>query len=184
MGLDALRDALPAWARDIRLNIETIARSQVLGEERLWSTMLAAAVAARNPYVVREVEEEAQPHLSREMLEAVYSASSVMAMNTVYYRARHLLAQAGIKAYEERTPRLRMQALKPGGSIPQADVELWCLACSAVNGCASCLAGHEQSLSASGVGEEEVHEALRIAAVVNAAAAVLDVVHLPEPVRT
>ena len=184
MGLKALAETLPLWARDIRVNVENLTGSpSALDEARRFSTLLAAAAAARNPIVVREVEEEARLHLSSRVLEAVYGTASVMGMNNVYYRAKHLLAQAGVTEYEGMSPRLRMQALRASGDVARADIELWALAASAVNGCGSCLAGHERSLRQEGVSEEAVHEALRVAAVINAAAAVLDAVDAAGPAR-
>ena len=44
----------------------------------------------------------------------------------------------------------------------------------AITGCGVCLESHEKTLIGTGIGREAVHEALRIAAVVHAAAVTLD----------
>lgn len=46
--------------------------------------------------------------------------------------------------------------------------ELASLAVSAVNGCATCVGLHEQSLLAEGISEDQVFDAVRLAAVVTA----------------
>ena len=58
--------------------------------------------------------------------------------------------------------------------VDKADFEFWCLAVSAVNGCAQCLASHEQVLRDAGVSREQVHEGLRTASVLHAVAVTLE----------
>ena len=48
--------------------------------------------------------------------------------------------------------------------------ELMCLAVSAINGCEACVRSHEAAVVGAGLGEDAVHEAVRIAAVLHAAA--------------
>jgi alkyl hydroperoxide reductase subunit D len=57
------------------------------------------------------------------------------------------------------------------------DFELLCLAVSAVNGCQACVQSHEASLLHLGATEAQVHDAVRIAAVVHAAGVALDLEH-------
>jgi alkyl hydroperoxide reductase subunit D len=170
VGLDAVKDALPGYARDTRLNLGSVVANSPLPAGQAWGTALACAVAARNPVVLREVHAEAVDRLKPDVVEAAKAAASVMAMNNVYYRAKHLI---GDPRYADLPARLRMQVIGNPG-VPKADFELWCLAVSAVNGCGTCLESHEKALRAAGVGPEAVHEALRIAAVVQAAAVTLE----------
>ncbi|NUP03663.1 MAG: alkyl hydroperoxide reductase, partial [Nonomuraea sp.] len=58
--------------------------------------------------------------------------------------------------------------------VDKTDFELWCLAVSAINGCGRCLESHEQVLRGAGLPREQVQEALRVAAVINATAATLE----------
>jgi alkyl hydroperoxide reductase subunit D len=93
-----------------------------------------------------------------------------MAMNNVYYRFRHLV---GKPSYGEKPARLRMNRLvKPAGS--KTDFELYCLAVSAINGCGTCMESHEKVVTAAGLSEDQVHDAVRIAATINAAAVALE----------
>ena len=96
-----------------------------------------------------------------------------MAMNNVYYRAKHLLADMGVTSYADVPPRLRMQIIGSHGGVAKEDFELWCFTVSAVNGCASCLVSHEQELRKANMSTEQIHEALRVASVVKAACATL-----------
>ncbi|TNY38742.1 carboxymuconolactone decarboxylase family protein [Thermomonospora catenispora] len=170
MSVDALKNALPAYAKDTKLNLGSVITTSQLTEQQLWGTVLACALATRSSQVIRELSEEAADYLSAEAFEAAKAAASIMAMNNVYYRATHLI---GDESYSTLPARLRMTVIgKPG--VEKADFELWCLAVSAVNGCGRCLESHEKTLRQEGLSREQIQEALRIAAVINAAAATLD----------
>jgi len=56
----------------------------------------------------------------------------------------------------------------------KADFELFCLAVSAINGCEACIRSHEAVVLQGGLSEEQVHDAIRIAAVVNAASVAIE----------
>jgi len=170
VSVDALKSALPDYAKDTKLNLGSVTTTSQLTEQQLWGTVLATALACRNELVIRELAEEAADNLSAEAFTAAKSAASIMAMNNVYYRATHLI---GDETYATLPARLRMSVIgKPG--VDKVDFELWCLAVSAINGCGRCLESHEKVLRESGMSRELVQEALRIAAVVHAAAATLE----------
>ncbi|GAA4236889.1 hypothetical protein GCM10022254_47570 [Actinomadura meridiana] len=98
MGVDALKSALPGYAKDTKLNLGSVTSTSQLGEQRLWGTVLACALATRSTIVIRELAEEAVEHLSAEAFEAAKGAASVMAMNNVYYRAEALRVAAVVNA--------------------------------------------------------------------------------------
>lgn len=166
MSLDALKQAMPDYAKDTKLNLGSVIGTSTLPKQQLWGTVLAVAIASRNSVVLRELDADAREHLTAEAHTAAKAAASIMAMNNIYYRGKHLL---GDPEYANLPARLRMQVIgKPG--VDKADFELWCLAVSAITGCGVCVESHEKVLRSSGVPRETVHEALRIASVVHAAA--------------
>ncbi|WP_242903032.1 carboxymuconolactone decarboxylase family protein [Actinomadura terrae] len=170
MSVDALKSALPGYAKDTKLNLGSLTSTSQLTDQQLWGTVLACAFATRSPVVLRELAEDAADHLSAEAFEAAKGAASIMAMNNVYYRATHLI---GDDTYATLPAKLRMSIIgRPG--VEKLDFELWCLAVSAINGCGRCLESHEKVLRDGGLSRELIQEALRLAAVVNATAATLD----------
>ena len=170
MTIETLRDALPDYAKDLKLNLSALLNDQTLTDQQRWGTLLASALASRNATVTVAVTEEAARHLAPEALAAAKTAASLMAMNNIYYRFTHLVSDAD---YATMPARLRMNALANPGA-PKADFELWSLAVSAVNGCGKCMDAHEQALRRAGVSREAVQQAVRIAAVIHAVAATLD----------
>lgn len=170
MSVQELKDRLPAYAKDIKLNLSNIATSTALNEGQLWGTLLASALAARNAEVTAAVAADAAQHLSPQAQDAAKAAAAVMAMNNVYYRSIHLLEDSELS----RMPaRLRMNVIANPG-VDKLDFELWSLAVSAINGCGMCLVAHAREVAAKGATREAVQEVLRVAAVIHAVAAVLD----------
>ena len=170
MKLDDLLERIPTYAKDLRLNITAVLRQTDMNAQQLWGTAVASALASRNPELTRTILAEAAPHLTPEALEAAKSASAIMGMNNIYYRFQHL---SGNEKYKTMPARLRMNVIRSHG-VPQADFELWCIAVSAINGCATCVAAHERVVLEKGVTEEAILSAIRIASVIHGLAAVLD----------
>ena len=171
--MDALRDRIPDYAKDLRLNISTVLTPQGapgLSEPQLWMTALASAIAARNGELVRTVEATAAQKLEPAQVEAARAAAAIMGMNNIYYRFLHLVED---DEYAKLPAKLRMNVLGSPG-IAKADFELVSLAVSAVNGCGKCVASHERKLREHQVGREAVQSAVRIASVIHAVAGVLD----------
>lgn len=170
MTLDALRETLPAYAKDLSLNLSSLANETTLSDQQKWGAFVAAAYAVGTPQVVRAAEAGArQAGLSGEAVTAAKAAAAIMGMNNVYYRALHLISNP---EYKTLPARLRMNVLANPG-VEKADFELWSLAVSAINGCGMCLDSHEAELKTHGVTAQQVQAALRIAAAVNAVSRVL-----------
>jgi alkyl hydroperoxide reductase subunit D len=170
MSIDALKDRLPDYAKDIRLNLSSLAVEPLLSEQQRAGTFIASALASRNAEVIEGVTRAFAPALSAEALAAARAAAAVMAMNNIYYRFTHLVASPDYRALPAR---LRMNVIaRPG--VEKADFELWSLAVSAINGCGMCIEAHERALREQGMSAEQIQAAVRIAATVHAAAAVLD----------
>jgi alkyl hydroperoxide reductase subunit D len=169
MSIDTLKAMIPDYAKDIRLNLSSLATEQSLTAQQLAGTFIASALASRNAVLSANILAEFGPRLSKEALEAAKAAAAIMAMNNVYYRFTHLVGGD----YPNMPARLRMNVMaRPG--VEKLDFELWSLAVSAINGCGMCMESHEKVVRQGGLGQEQVQAAVRIAAVVHAVAAVLD----------
>ena len=171
--LDAIRDALPDYARDLRLNLGSVLATSGapgLTERQIWAVACAAAIASRHVPLARDIEALATAHLGPEELNAARAAAAIMGMNNIYYRFVHLVGDA---EYGTLRANLRMNAMaNPGGD--KIDFELASLAVSAVNGCGMCLESHEKTLRKHGLSAQPIQSAARIAAVIHAAAVALE----------
>jgi alkyl hydroperoxide reductase subunit D len=165
MSVENLKDALPEYAKDLKLNLGSITRSMVLDEEQLWGTLLASAAATRNTQVLAEIGAEAANYLSAEAYQAALGAASIMGMNNVFYRGRGFLEGQ----YDDLRPGLRMNIIANPG-VEKANFELWSFAVSSINGCSHCVVAHEHTLREAGISRDSVLEALKAAAIISGVA--------------
>ena len=169
MSLDIIHDALPDYARDLKLNLATVltpAGAPDLSERQIWAVALACAAASRNRAFTQEIEALALAHLDQAHVQAAHAAAAIMGMNNVYYRFLHLVED---EEYRQLPARLRMNVIGNPG-ISKLDFELLSLAVSVINGCGTCVVAHERQLRQHGTSREAVQSAVRIAATVHAVA--------------
>jgi alkyl hydroperoxide reductase subunit D len=167
--LDALRDTLADEFKDTRLNLGSVLSGELLQPGQALGVALAAARFLRCRPLADALAADLRGALgdaAAPVISDAVAAAGLMAMNTVYYRFRHML---GKESYEARSPRLRMSRMaQPATS--KLDFELMSLGCAALAGCEVCIKNHEASLLHLGASEDACHDAVRIAAVMSAAA--------------
>ncbi len=169
--LEEIRTALAEPARDTKLNLQTVLGQSSLTPAQLWGTAVASAIASRNPELRDAVIAAARAQVEEPVVDDAMAAASLMAMNNIYYRFRHVV---GKESYSTKPARLRMQRIaKP--ATTKADSELFCLAVSAINGCEACVRSHEAVVIEGGTTEDQVHDAVRVAATIHAAAVSMEI---------
>jgi lipoyl-dependent peroxiredoxin subunit D len=168
--MEELRAGIPDAARDIKLNLQSVLQQSSLTPAQRWGVAIASAVATHNVRLRDALLADARQEVGPEVIDDALASAALMAMNNVYYRFRHMIAK---ESYERMPARLRMQRIaRPASNKP--DFELFCLAVSAINGCEMCIRSHEQTVLQGGLTEEQVHDAIRVAAVVNGAAVAIE----------
>lgn len=168
--LESIFDAFPEAARDLKLNLQAVLQGGSLSPSQRWGVAAAAAIASRHGPLREAVLAAARAEVGPEVVEDALAAAALMGMNNVYYRFRHFIEKP---TYADKPARLRMNRLaRP--STNRVDLELFSLAVSAINGCESCVRAHEQAVIEGGLGEEQVHDAIRIAATIHGAAVALE----------
>jgi alkyl hydroperoxide reductase subunit D len=171
--LEELRETLPHAARDIKINLQNVLTPGTLNEAQTWGVAIASAEAARNERLASAVLEDAKAKgVADGVIEDARAAAVMMAMNNVFYRFRHVVDK---EEYAQKPARLRMQRLAQVTSN-KADFELFCLAVSAINNCETCVRSHEDAVLKGGLTSDHVHDAIRIAATMAAAAQALETV--------
>lgn len=172
MSFEEVKNKLLDSAKDIKLNIATTFTDEGtdLNKNQLGGIALASAYAIKNPALIKAVLAEVS-YLTDAEREAAKSAATIMAMNNIYYRFVHLVND---KSFASMPARLRMNVIGNPG-IDKLDFELSCLAVSAINGCGMCIEAHTQQLIKAGISKLAIQSSIRIAAVLNAMAAGLEI---------
>lgn len=169
MSLEAIKSAIPAYAKDIKLNISSLLNEELLTGQQLWGCLLSCAYSAGNKDLLNNVLPEATQNMPPAAIEAAKSAASIMAMNNVYYK---FVGMSANPDYKSMPARLRMNVIANPG-VDKGDFELWSLAVSAMNGCKYCVDAHEAELAKHGLQAAHIQTAVRIAAVIAALASIL-----------
>ncbi len=167
--IEQLREAMPPFARDIQLNLSSVLQGGALNDDQRWGVALACAIAAGDPSLCEAVLKDASARVGEDVIDDARAAAVLMAMNNVFYRFRHMV---GKESYASKPARLRMNRIAQP-KTGKATFELFCLAVSAINGCEACIRSHEHAVLEGGLTEDHVHDAVRIAATVRAAAVAL-----------
>lgn len=174
MSIQTLKENLPDFAKDIRLNLSTVLTPEGapgLSAGQIWGVALSCAYATRQSALSEWILADASSHLDEAHIEASKAAATIMAMNNTYYRFVHLVEDEEIKSMRAN---LRMMIIgRPG--IEKADFELMSLAISSINGCGMCMTAHKNTLLKEGLTREAVQSSIRIASVINAAAQALHI---------
>jgi alkyl hydroperoxide reductase subunit D len=179
MSISLLKDTIPDFARDIRLNLETVLTPEGapgLSAVQIAGVALACSYAIEDQKLIAAIQSESVAVLGPEVVEAAKGAAAIMAMNNVYYRFLHL---ADDKEFSKMPAKLRMNIIgKPG--IPKVDFELMSLAISAISGCGMCINAHIQEIKKAQISNEGIQSVVRIASVIQAAKRALTTVKIHE----
>ena len=167
--LESLRQTFPEYAKDIKLNLPAVLTDSSLSTDQRWGVAVASAIACNSSALKEATLADARRHVEPKVLEDAAAAAVVMAMNNIYYRFRHMVDKP---SYGQKPPRLRMNRMMQP-TTTKVDFELYSLAVSAIHGCEMCVQAHEKVIVGHGVTEDQVNDAIRIAATFHAAAQAL-----------
>jgi len=164
--LNSIKERMPEYAKDIRLNLDgVIARSSLAPEDAL-GVALAAAFAAKSPELIAAFKAAVPPAEGH----AALTAAALMGMNNVWYPFVEMADDADLKTARAE---LRMNAYATSGGVSKVKFEAYALAASIVGKCHFCVKSHHDLLKKEGWTTQQLRDIGRIAAVVNAAAQVL-----------
>lgn len=164
--LSAIKEQIPDYAKDIRLNLDAVIARSSLSPEDALGVALAAAFAARSKPLV-DAFKAAAPEAERQ---AALTAAALMGMNNIWYP---YLEMAGDEELKTVRPELRMNAYATSGGVEKKKFEAYALAASIVGKCHFCVGSHYALLKKEGLTTQQLRDIGRIAAVVNAAAQVI-----------
>jgi alkyl hydroperoxide reductase subunit D len=181
MNLEIIKSRIPDYAKDLRLNLDSVlseSGAPGLSAKQIAIVALASAIASRHEPLTEAIAAQAATVLSPAELDASRAAAAIMAMNNIYYRFTHLVEDA---EYETLRANLRMNVIANPG-CGKIDFELASLAVSAINGCGKCVASHEKTLRKHDVPALAIQSAARIGAVIHAVAVTIEQAAAAAPV--
>lgn len=133
-GLNPIKELIPDYAKDIRLNIDTvIARSALPGNEAV-GCALAASFATGNGTLSKLLAESGV--LDETEIAAAKTSAALMGMTNIWYA---YLDVAGDTELSGQPAGLRMTAYASHAGVDKRKFELWALAASIIGRCKACI---------------------------------------------
>ena len=165
--VDQLKESIPDYAKDTRLNIDAVVKRSTLDPVEAEACALAAVFATGNAKLWTWMQSQIA---DQREAEAAITAASLMSMNNVWYPYVEMAADDHLKGLPAQ---LRMNAISTHGGTTRARFEAYSLAASIVGGCHFCVKAHYGTLKAEGYTVEQLRDIGRIAAVMVAVSRVM-----------
>ena len=165
--VDQLKEGLPDYAKDTRLNIDAVIKRSTLDNLEAQCVALAATFATGNTKLWTWISSNIEDAKERD---AAITAASLMAMNNVWYPYVEMAADAQLSGLPAQ---LRMNAIATHGGTTKARFEAYSLAASIVGKCHFCIKAHYDTLKKEGYPVEQLRDIGRIAAVMTAVSRVM-----------
>lgn len=166
--VDQIKEALPEYAKDTRLNLDSVVNRSTLDLVEANGCALAAAMATGNGKLVTFIQSGLEDATERD---AALTAASLMAMNNVWYPYVEMAEDERLTGLPAQ---LRMNAISSHGGTTKARFESYSLAASIVGKCHFCVRAHYETLKKEGYLVEQLRDIGRIAAVITSVARVLN----------
>jgi alkyl hydroperoxide reductase subunit D len=165
--VDQLKETIPDYAKDARLNIDAVIKRSTLPVEEAEAVALAAAFATGNTKFWTWLHSVVA---NRVEADAAVTAGSIMAQNNTWYPYVEMADDEQLKGLPAQ---LRMNAIATHGGTTKARFEAYSLAASIVGKCHFCVKAHYETLKQEGYTVEQLRDIGRIAAVINSVSRVL-----------
>ena len=167
--IDQLKEAIPDYAKDIRLNLDAVLKRSTLDNEEATLCALAAVFSTGNGKLLSWMQTAIG--FDSTVYEPAFVAASLMTMNNVWYPYVEMTEDPALKGLPAQ---LRMNAIASHGGTTKARFEAYSLAASIVCRCHFCVKAHYDTLKKEGYTIEQLRDIGRIAAVMNSVARVLN----------
>lgn len=164
---ESIKESLPDYAKDIRLNIDAVLLRSSLDPALAHGCASAAAFAAGNSRLLTLIDAAID---DRKEADAALTAATIMAQNNVWYP---FVEMAGDEQLAGLPAQLRMNAIATHGGTTKARFEAYSLAASIVGKCHFCVKAHYDTLKQEGYTTEQLRDIGRIAAVITSVSKVL-----------
>lgn len=161
--VDQVKDSVPEYAKDIRLNLDAVMNRSGLDEIDAHACAFAAAVTSGNTGLAEAIEFNSILKGTPE-LEACKTATALMGMNNTYYPFVEMTADSSLKGLPAG---LRMTAYANHGGVSKQKFEMYALAASIVGRCHFCVKSHYDILKGEGMTVQQLQSVGKIAAVIN-----------------
>ena len=87
MNLDDLKNSIPEFAKDVKLNLSSLIINSEYEKELVYGCAYASSLAIGDKYIADVFEEECKNRFGPEFILSVKATVTVMALNNVWYNS-------------------------------------------------------------------------------------------------
>lgn len=161
--IEALENIVPDYAKDIKLNINSVMNANGIDSEiDAPYIALASAVASGNQKIANLIASFLPNEVDKK---AAFIAASIMAQNNYWYS---FIESVGDPELTGMPAGLRMNSMSDHGGTEMTKFEGYSLAASVIGKCKPCIKSHYKALKDWGYKTEQLRNIARIAVTINA----------------
>jgi alkyl hydroperoxide reductase subunit D len=164
--IEVVKPALPDYAKDTRLNIDSVLLRSTLDADVAMGCAVAALASTGNGKLLSIMLADNPVYA-----ESAMTAAAIMATNNTWYPFVEMADDPSLKGLPAQ---LRMNAIASHGGTTKSNFEAFSLAASIVGKCHFCVKAHYETLKTEGYTVENLRDIGRIASVMNSVAKVLN----------
>lgn len=165
--VDQLKEGLPEYAKDIRLNLDSVIKRSTLEPGVAEACALAAVFATGNSklwtWISSQIEDTKEAN-------AALTAASLMTMTNSWYPYVEMSGDENLKGLPAG---LRMNSIATHGGTTKLRFEAYSLAASIIGKCYFCVRSHYDNLKTEGYTVEQLRDIGRIASVMNSVSKIM-----------
>ena len=163
MTIDDLKNGVPEFAKDIKLNLSSLIINSEYEEELVYGCAYASSLAIGNKKISKVFEEECNERFGLEFIKSVKATVVIMTLNNVWYKYRDSMPTTEMKMAPQK---MRVNAMANHAGLEKILFESLSLCVSAINGCTFCVKAHSDLLLDNGKTKEYIYNIGRIASLI------------------
>lgn len=165
MTINDLKNSIPDFAKDIKLNLSSLIINSDYDEELVYGCAYASSLVLGDEKIINVFENECSIRFESEFIESVKSTVTIMTLNNVWYKYRDSMPHTEMKMAPQK---MRVNVMANHAGLDKILFESISLCVSAINGCTFCVKAHSDLLLDNGETKEYIYNIGRIASVMTA----------------
>jgi len=158
-----LKENLPNFAKDIRLNLSSLIINSEEDDRLVYGCAYSSALASGNKTLIDIFHNECSIRFDNEFIESVKSTVTIMTLNNIWYKYREAMPNDELRMAPQK---MRVNVMRDYAGLDMGLFESLSLCVSAVNGCKFCVSAHSDLLLNNGKTKDYVLNIGRIASTV------------------
>ena len=164
MTLNDLKNSIPDFAKDVKLNFSTLIINSEYDEELVYGCAYAGSLAIGDNHIASVFEEECRNRFGQKFIDSVKATVIVMSLNNVWYKYRDSMPTTEMKMASQK---MRVNIMANHAGLDKILFESMSLCVSAINGCTFCVKAHSDLLLENEKTKEYIFNIGRIASVIS-----------------